>query len=79
MVSHMKTTLTISDAVMKDLKKEAARSGRTMSELVESALRLLLSPSRKQRELPDLPTFEGGRARVDIASREALYDVMDRA
>ena len=34
---HMKTTLNIDDTVMAELKREAARQGRTMSELVESA------------------------------------------
>src|SRR5690606_14342677 len=42
MVSHMKTTLNIDDTVMAHLKREAARQGRTMSELVETALRMLL-------------------------------------
>ena len=37
MVSHMKTTLNIDDTVMAQLKREAARQGRTMSELVETA------------------------------------------
>ena len=36
----MKTTLNIDDTVMAELKREAARQGRTMSELVETALRL---------------------------------------
>ncbi|HET8624498.1 MAG TPA: ribbon-helix-helix protein, CopG family [Gemmatimonadales bacterium] len=39
MVTHMKTTLNIPDAVMAELRREAARQGRTMSELVEAALR----------------------------------------
>jgi Ribbon-helix-helix protein, copG family len=40
---RMKTTLNIDDRVMAELKREAARQGRTMSELVETALRLLLA------------------------------------
>jgi Arc/MetJ family transcription regulator len=48
MVSHMKTTLNIDDTVMAELKREAARQGRTMSELVEAALRLLLRSQRKR-------------------------------
>ena len=39
MVCHMKTTLNIDDTVMAKLKRESARQGRTMSELVETALR----------------------------------------
>ena len=42
MVFHMKTTLNIDDTVMDRLRRESARSGRTMSELVETALRQLL-------------------------------------
>jgi len=38
----MKTTLNVDDTVMAELKREAARQGRTMSEMVQSALRLLL-------------------------------------
>jgi hypothetical protein len=53
----MKTTLNIDDTVMADLKREAARQGRTMSELVETALRLLLAPQRKRARLPALPRF----------------------
>ena len=41
----MKTTLNIDDTVMAELKREAARQGRTMSELVETALRLRLAIS----------------------------------
>ena len=74
---HMKTTLTIDDAVMKALKREAAARGRTMSELVETALRMLLRGTRRSVELPELPVFDGGSARVDIANRDALYDFME--
>jgi hypothetical protein len=35
----MKTTLNIDATVMAELKREAARQGRTMSEVVETALR----------------------------------------
>ena len=77
MVFHMKTTLTIDDTVMKALKREAATSGRTMSELVETALRMLLQNPRPRADAPDLPVFDGGSARVDIANRDALYDLME--
>ena len=77
MVSHMKTTLNIDDGVMARLKREAARSGRTMSELVETALRRLLQTRPEAADLPPLPTFDGGGALVDIADREALYRAME--
>jgi hypothetical protein len=77
MAYHMKTTLNIDETVMTDLKREAARQGRTMSELVETALRLLLRSQKKRSSLPDLPTFDGGEPLVDIADRDALYDAME--
>jgi len=78
MVSHMKTTLNIADSVMRQLKREAARQDRTMSELVESALRLLFQSRKSREELTPLPTFKSGGALVDIADREALYHAMER-
>jgi len=73
----MKTTLNIDDSVFARLKQEAARQGKTMSELVETGLRLLFRPPKDQRPLPPLPTFRSGGHLVDISNREALYDVME--
>jgi hypothetical protein len=73
----MKTTLNIDDKVMAELKREAARQGRTMSEMVESALRLLLRSHRRREKVIALPTFRSGGALVDIADRDALYQAME--
>ncbi len=73
----MKTTLNISDTVMAQLKREAARQGRTMSELMETALRLLLRAPKQAGGLPPLPTFHSGGALVDVADRDALYQAME--
>lgn len=80
MVFHMKTTLNIDDTVMARLRQEAVRQGRTMSELVETGLRLLFQAEKAQQqspELPPLPHFNGGGQKVDVADREALYQAMD--
>ncbi len=77
MVFHMKTTLNIDHTVMAELKREAARQGRTMSELVETALRGLFQTRKKPARLPPLPTFDSGGALVDIADRDALYQAME--
>jgi hypothetical protein len=77
MVFHMKTTLNIDDTVMARLRRESARTGRTMSELVETALRRLFQSRPEAPELPRLPSFDSGGALVDIADRDALYRAME--
>ena len=73
----MKTTLNIDPSVMARLRREAARRGCTMSQLVESALRLLLQSPETRPKLPPLPTFNSGGQLVDIADREQLYHAME--
>jgi predicted transcriptional regulator len=73
----MKTTLNVDDTVMAQLKREAARQGRTMSELVETALRNLFREQKKTAHLSALPVFHSGGALVDIADRDALYQAME--
>lgn len=73
MVNHMRTTLNIDETVMSALRREAARTGRTMSELIETALRQLLRTKPDVAALPPLPTFDSGGALVDIADRNAVY------
>jgi hypothetical protein len=74
---HMKTTLQIDDAVMAQLRREAVRQRRTMSDLVETALRLFFRSSRKTPGLTPLPSFRSGGALVDVADRTALYEAME--
>lgn len=73
----MKTTLIIDDGVFRRLKREAAAQGRTISSIVEAALRQFLIRRRTAAPLPALPVFNSGGARVDIADREALYHAME--
>lgn len=77
MVFHMKTTLVIDDNVMKRLREEAARQGKTISELVEAALRRILEAPSVTRKLPALPSFDGGGCLVDVSNRDALYQAME--
>jgi hypothetical protein len=77
MVFHMKTTLIIPDPVIRDLKRHAAKRGTTMSELATELLRKGLANRPKAPGLPPLPSSNAGRLLVDVANREALYDVLD--
>jgi hypothetical protein len=71
------STLKIDDTVIAQLKCEAARQGRTMSELVEAALRNLFRAQKEASAAPPLPVFHSGGAVVDIAGRDALYQAME--
>lgn len=64
---------------MARLRRESVRQGRTMSELVEAALRLLFDrgKGKAKKKLRPLPRFHGGKPLVDIADRNALYDAME--
>ena len=77
MVFHMKTTLNIDDGIMKRLREEAARQGKTMSEMVEASLRRSLERPRKAVEVKPLPSFNGNGTLVDVADRESLYQAME--
>ena len=68
----MKTTLNIDDTVMTQLKREAAQQGRTMSELVETALRSLFRARKKSGALPPLPVLHSGGAMVGRGRPERL-------
>jgi len=62
---------------MSNPKKSTLRQGRTMSKMVETALRLLLRAQRKRETIPTLPKFRSGGTLVDIADRDALYRAME--
>ena len=78
---RMKTTFDIDETVMQELREEAARRGVTVSALVESGLRHVLIEGKsidgQPTALSPLPTWRSGGFRVDIANREALYQVME--
>jgi len=48
-----------------------------MSELMESALRLLLTAKEASRPIPPLPAFKSGGPLVEISDRDALYEAME--
>ena len=73
----MKTTLNIDDTVMAQLKREAVRQKRTMSELVETALRTLFREQKRAKKLPPLPSFHGGKMYIDPANRDEFFRLMD--
>jgi hypothetical protein len=63
MLMHMRTTVTIADEVLEQLKKRAASEGTTVSRLIEDAVRLAARPRLEPLEAAfELVTFgQGGR------------------
>jgi len=78
----MKTTLNLNDRVLQQAKRRAARDGITLTRFVEDALRARLAGAKGSKPpfRLRLVTVTGlAPPNVDIADRDALYDVIDRA
>lgn len=80
----MRTTITLDDRVLAQLKKRASDSGTSVSRLIEQAIRLLLRtpPAGKQKERFEIVTFGvGGRfshQNIDKTSALLENDDIDR-
>ena len=78
----MRTTVTIDDELLRAAKVLAAKEDRSMSSVLEEALRALLERSRaeesERRASFDLPVFEGTFT-VDPNDNAGLRDAMERA
>lgn len=76
----MRTTVSIPDSLLREAKLAAAGAGRTLSDLVEDGLRLLLArPDRPSSAMPALPVFGGSGLRpgVDLEDKEGLAELLD--
>lgn len=77
----MKTTLNLDERVLKNAKEQAARDGITLTAFVEQALKARLLPQSEIETYRFQPkVVKGSRPpNVDIAEREALYEVIDNS
>jgi hypothetical protein len=74
----VKTTLNLDDRLWARLKQLASQEGKTMSELLDAAIRRLLrDSSSRPAQPPELPAFDSGGAAVDVANRDELYRLLD--
>jgi hypothetical protein len=76
----MRTTIRIDDAIYRRAKERAARTGTTVSEVIEDAVREALRPRQGLPEpLPELPVYGGSGTMpgVELADSAGLRDVMD--
>jgi ribbon-helix-helix CopG family protein len=77
----MRTTITLDERLLAQLKKRAGESGTSVSRLIEQAIRLLIRtpPAAKEREQFELVTFgRGGHfSRQNIDKTSGLIDADD--
>lgn len=76
----MRTTVSIDDSLLRRLKEDSARTGRTLGSLIEDAVRAAYKrPPAADIDLEPLPTFGGSGVLpgVDITDMRSLRDLMD--
>jgi hypothetical protein len=77
----MRTTLDLDDELLKQVRQIAARTNRTMTSIVEDALRTALNrrseEKRRKVELPVSKRRGGLRPGIDIDNTAALLDILD--
>jgi Arc/MetJ family transcription regulator len=79
MLSHMRTTIEISDELFRQIKKRATDEGTALRRVVESALRVYLGKPRRREAYRLRWRTERGRILpgVRLDDRDALFDLMD--
>lgn len=78
MIHCMRTTMNLPDALLSQAKRQAAAEGRTLTSLVEEALRARLGMVNAQvRTTVELPSWEGGGFLVDITDPDAMWEALD--
>ena len=77
----MRTTIRLDDELLTKAKELAARTGRTLTALIEDALRAALAQSRRRKRSKriELPTFGSGGPLpgVNLDDSSALFDLME--
>ncbi|HEU4431488.1 MAG TPA: DUF6364 family protein [Myxococcota bacterium] len=77
----MRTTIRLDDDLLARAKALAARTGRSLTAVIEDSLRAALAQGRSQRtrERIELPTSGRGglRAGVDLDDTQSLLEAMD--
>jgi hypothetical protein len=77
----MRTTVRLDDDLLREAKALAARTGRTLTSVIEDGLREALARHRRRQERPPvaLPAFKGKGLQpgVDLDDTAGLLDIMD--
>jgi len=78
----MRTTIRLDERLLAEAKQVAARTGRTLTAVIEDALRQALAAGKSGRQASaKIPTFGRGglQPEVDLDDSAALLSLMDEA
>ena len=77
----MRTTVNIDDQLLVLAKQRAVAGGRSLSDIVNDALRILVAERAAERGAVRLPVFGGSGLQpgVDLEDKEALAALLDEA
>ena len=80
-ITHMRTTISIDDPIMRDLrqlqKREKKTLGKLISELLAEAISLCAKPGRVS-EKPFVWISQPMGFKIDLRDKDALYALLDR-
>jgi hypothetical protein len=82
MLLSMRTTIRIKDDLLKEVKKYALETGKSMTSIIEDSLRESLSRKRSpKKKRIDLPTFKGigFLPGIDPDDSASLLDLMEKS
>ena len=76
---RMRTSIRLDDALLREARAVAARTGRTLTQLIEDAVREALARrAMEERTRVELPTFAGHvRPGVNLDPMSDLLDIME--
>ena len=78
----MRTTVKLSDDLLKEAKQVALASGKTLTQVIEDSLRETFARRTRAANQPkvDLPVFRGSKLLpgIDLDNSAALLEILDR-
>lgn len=76
----MKTSLSIDDAVYRDAREEARRTGKTLSETISEWARIgRLAQQGRKKGARKLRSVDLGDTLLDVNSRDGWYEALDES
>jgi plasmid stability protein len=69
--------MNLPESLLEAARERAAAEGRSVTSLMEKALRRLLEEQPTRTAPAKLPTWKGGRLLIDLEDKDALWEILD--